>query len=162
MYLLDANVLIEAKNRYYGFDIAPGFWQWLEQAYEQFLICSIQPVREELKEGNDRLATWAQEHPKFFREIDQGTTKHFGTIARWAVSRNYTHAALTAFTSNDTDFLLVAYAHEHHYVVVTHELSDPKARKRVKIPDACQAMKVQYTDTFQMLRETGAQFILPS
>ncbi|PMD04330.1 DUF4411 family protein, partial [Brevibacterium paucivorans] len=26
MYLLDANVLIEAKNRYYAFDIAPGFW----------------------------------------------------------------------------------------------------------------------------------------
>lgn len=25
MYLLDSNVLIEAKNRYYAFDIAPGF-----------------------------------------------------------------------------------------------------------------------------------------
>ena len=24
MYLLDTNVLIEAKNRYYAFDIAPG------------------------------------------------------------------------------------------------------------------------------------------
>lgn len=162
MYLLDANVLIEAKNRYYGFDIAPGFWQWLEQAYEQFLICSIKPVQEELKEGNDRLATWAQEHPTFFREIDQDTTKHFRTIADWAVSRHYTVAALTAFTSNDTDFLLVAYAREHNHIVVTHELSDSKARKRVKIPDACLAMKVQYTDTFQMLRDTGAKLILPS
>ncbi|MFC2625050.1 MAG: DUF4411 family protein [Propionibacterium acidifaciens] len=25
MFLVDANVLIEAKNRYYAFDIAPGF-----------------------------------------------------------------------------------------------------------------------------------------
>ena len=25
-YLLDANPFIEAKNRYYGFDICPGFW----------------------------------------------------------------------------------------------------------------------------------------
>lgn len=33
MYLIDSNVLIEAKNRYYAFDIAPGFWTWLEQAH---------------------------------------------------------------------------------------------------------------------------------
>lgn len=31
-YLIDANVLIEAKNRYYAFDIAPGFWKWLDRA----------------------------------------------------------------------------------------------------------------------------------
>lgn len=29
-YLVDANVLIKAKNRYYAFDIAPGFWKWLD------------------------------------------------------------------------------------------------------------------------------------
>lgn len=33
MHLVDANVLIEAKNRYYAFDIAPGFWAWLEQGH---------------------------------------------------------------------------------------------------------------------------------
>ncbi|MGO2111565.1 MAG: DUF4411 family protein [Pseudoclavibacter sp.] len=26
MYLVDASVLIEAQNRYYAFDITPGFW----------------------------------------------------------------------------------------------------------------------------------------
>ena len=30
MFLVDSNVLIEAKNRYYAFDIAPGFWKWLD------------------------------------------------------------------------------------------------------------------------------------
>ncbi len=33
MYLLDANVFIDAKNRYYGFDIVPAFWDWLQQAH---------------------------------------------------------------------------------------------------------------------------------
>ena len=28
-YLLDANVFIQAKNQYYGFDIVPAFWAWL-------------------------------------------------------------------------------------------------------------------------------------
>ena len=34
MYVVDANVLIEAKNRYYAFDLAPGFWKWLERVNE--------------------------------------------------------------------------------------------------------------------------------
>ncbi|MHB9112955.1 MAG: DUF4411 family protein, partial [Thermoleophilia bacterium] len=28
-YLLDANVFIEAANRYYAFDLVPAFWQAL-------------------------------------------------------------------------------------------------------------------------------------
>ena len=39
-YLVDANVLIEAKNRYYAFDIAPGFWKWLDQAHAQGTVFS--------------------------------------------------------------------------------------------------------------------------
>jgi len=31
-YLLDANVYIEAHQRYYGMDLCPGFWRWLEEA----------------------------------------------------------------------------------------------------------------------------------
>ena len=29
MYVLDSNTFIEAKNRYYGFDIVPSFWNKL-------------------------------------------------------------------------------------------------------------------------------------
>ena len=53
MFLIDSNILIEAKNRYYAFDIAPGFWTWLERAYQNNLVCSIEAVRDELLEGND-------------------------------------------------------------------------------------------------------------
>jgi len=28
-YLLDSNVFIEAKNKYYRFSLCPGFWDWL-------------------------------------------------------------------------------------------------------------------------------------
>ena len=30
-YLLDTNIFIQAKNEYYGFDLCPGFWDWLER-----------------------------------------------------------------------------------------------------------------------------------
>ena len=40
MFLVDSNVLIEAKNRYYAFDIAPGFWRWLDIAHGKGRACS--------------------------------------------------------------------------------------------------------------------------
>lgn len=55
MYLLDTNVLIEAKNRYYAFDLAPGFWAWIGEAHRQGVTCSIKHVREELPRDGRRL-----------------------------------------------------------------------------------------------------------
>lgn len=162
MYLVDANVLIEAKNRYYAFDIAPGFWAWLDRAHEQAVACSIEAVRDELLDGNDELADWARTNAGFFRSIDQGTTQHFPALTVWANSRNFTTSAIADFTGNNADYLLVAHAREHQHVVVTHERSHPNARARVLIPDACIAMGVTTADTFQMLRQTGAQLDLRS
>lgn len=48
MYLVDTNVLIEAKNRYYAFDVVPGFWDWLEEAHLAGDVRSIKPVEQEL------------------------------------------------------------------------------------------------------------------
>lgn len=160
MYLLDANVLIEAKNRYYAFDLAPGFWVWLDQAHRNSVACSIEAVRNELLKGTDELAEWAKANGAFFRPVDQGTTRHFGDLTTWAASQNFTRDALAEFTGNNADYLLVAYAREHQHTVVTHERPQPKARKRVLIPDACLAMGVRTMDTFQMLRKAGARLDL--
>ena len=164
MYLVDSNVLIEAKNRYYAFDIAPGFWAWLDYAHTNGIACSIEPVRDELLEGGDELATWARNHADFFRPIDAAATSHFGPLTAWAQSRHYTMAALQEFLTNTADFFLVAYAIAHRYTLVTHEQPRPEARKRVLIPDACQAMGVTYVNTFMMLRSTKAKldFQLPT
>lgn len=162
MYLIDANVLIEAKNRYYAFDIAPGFWAWLDCAHTEEIACSLEAVREELLEGDDELADWAKGNTSFFRPVDQATTQHFSTLTAWATSQYYTPAALSDFTGNNADYLLIAYAREHQYTIVTHERSQPNARKRVLIPDACLAMGVSTVDTFQMLRDTGARLDLRS
>lgn len=160
MYLLDSNVLIEAKNRYYAFDIAPGFWAWLDRAHDNGFACSIEAVRDELLAGNDELAEWARRHSDFFRALDQGTTRHFGPLTAWAGSRDFTPAAIAAVTGSAADYLLVAYAKEHEHVLVTHERPDPNAKARIFIPDACIALGVEYADTFKMLRETGAHFDL--
>ena len=157
MFLVDSNILIEAKNRYYAFDIAPGFWEWLENAYQQDLVCSIEAVRDELLKGNDELATWASKNPVFFNSIDQATTDHFSDLTTWATSGSYQAEAINNFTGNNADYLLVAYAREHRHTVVTHERSQPNSKKRILIPDACSAMGVSTADTFQMMRKIGAR-----
>ena len=160
MYLLDTNVLIEAKNRYYAFDIAPGFWAWLDRAHQLALACSIEPVRAELLAGKDELAVWAQQHPHFFRPIDQGSTRHFGPLTAWASSQHFTQGAIAAFVGSAPDYLLIAYAKEHGHTLVTHERPDAYAKARILIPNACQAMGIEFDDSFRMLRETGARLDL--
>lgn len=158
MYLVDANVLIEAKNRYYAFDIAPGFWVWLDHAHESSLVCSIDRVRDELLDGQDELADWARSRQSFFNAVDEATTAQLKPLAQWTGTRQYTQAAINDFIGNTADYYLIAYAKAHGHVVVTHEQPQPMARKRVLIPDACVAMSVTTCNTFEMLRSTNAKF----
>ena len=51
-YLLDATVLIQAKNTYYQKKIVPSFWKFLENEKDIF---TIHKVKEEIKAGNDNL-----------------------------------------------------------------------------------------------------------
>lgn len=160
MYLVDANVLIDAKNRYYAFDIAPGFWEWLGGAHAAGEVGSIEAVRKELVEGNDELAEWAKANGSFFEPIDEETTAYFSALTAWAVSRHFKAAALAAFTGNQADYQLVAHARGHNHVLVTHELPEPNSQKRVKIPDACAAIGATYMNPFEMMRRTGAKLVL--
>lgn len=162
MHLVDANILIDAKNRYYAFDIAPGFWAWLDRVHRAGHVISIDAVRDELLAGEDELAEWARERRDFFLPVDRLTVQNFAPLSTWADGRGYTPAALREFSSDQADFLLIAHAAGHGDTVVTNEQPSPQARRRVKIPDACAAMGVETVDIFTVLRETGATLHLNS
>jgi len=162
MYLVDSNVLIDAKNRYYAFDIAPGFWTWLEEAHAAGEVCSIEAVQKELIAGADQLAEWAAHNKSFFRVTDQATAARFPALTSWAASRQYTAAALAEFAGDHADYQLVAYASAHDHVLVTHERSNLESRRRVMIPDACAAIGATCLDPFEMMRRTGAKLELRS
>ena len=65
-YLLDANVFINAKNNYYGFDFCPAFWEWLVVANADDRVFSIERVLEEINKGEDELTDWAKEQNNNF------------------------------------------------------------------------------------------------
>lgn len=158
-YLLDANIFITAKNLHYGFDFVPGFWDWLDHSHSHGFVWSTTKVHQELAAGHDQLADWVETRGSLFLAPDAGITGSMRQLAVWANSNQYTAAAVSDFFSV-ADFELVAFAHAYNYMVVTHERSQPNARKRIFIPDACDALGVKWTDPYTMLRTCDAEFVL--
>lgn len=161
MYLLDSNVFIEAKNRYYADDICPGFWEWMDRAADQKTAHSIIQVYDELKGGDDALARWVKARNKngLFLDVgDESTQIEFRKIADY-VSKNaqFTEHAKLSFL-NGADPWLIAKAKSAKAIVVTHEQFDSKSKKRIKIPNICKHFLVPYIDTFEMLRELTVSF----
>ncbi|MGI9024469.1 MAG: DUF4411 family protein [Burkholderiaceae bacterium] len=110
-YLLDANIFIEAKNRYYGFDLCPGFWDWIERSSASGSLFSISQVEGELSAGSDQLAEWAGARgATFFLEPDASTVASLALVARWVTSQQFEPAAINNFLQA-ADYYLVARAH---------------------------------------------------
>ena len=160
-YLLDANVLMEAKRRYYRFRLCPGFWDCLAWHHKQNTIASIDRVKKEIEEGKDDLTQWAKHKcPKtfFMPTTDAKVAAWFGQMVAWAQNQaQYLPEALAEFSA-EPDGWLIAYAKEHSYTLVTHEVSAKESRKKVKIPDVCKAFDVPFVDSFDMLERLHTSF----
>lgn len=158
-YLLDANVFIQAKNLFYGFDFCPAFWDWLELQNRAGLVFSIEKVGDELQGRDDRLAEWARSQgTRFFLAPDPGLLGAFPVVSEWVRKQRYRPTAVSEFLQ-EADYLLVAHALAHGHTVVTHEVPSD-AVKRVKIPDVCVGLGVKFTSVFGMLRTERARFVL--
>ncbi|WP_082358830.1 MULTISPECIES: DUF4411 family protein [Brachybacterium] len=158
-YLLDANIFIQSNRAHYGLDFVPAFWDWLDYSYEAGLLRSIKQVGTEIAAGKDDLTAWAAARPDLFVPLDASCQPHLAAVAQWATSHHFTSAAVTEFL-RVADYQLVAYARAHSMTVVTMEKPEPQRKNRIKIPDACIAMSVEWAGPFDMLRAEKASFVL--
>jgi predicted nucleic acid-binding protein len=161
MYLLDANVFIEAAKRYYAFDLVPQFWTRLIEQEKAGRLCSIDRIRDELRRGKDRLAQWAStDFSEAFRNSAEAKTiKAYSKVMNWVQEQPQLIPAAKDEFARCADGWLVAYAIAHACTVVTHEVFDANTRRRVKIPNVCRAFDIQYVDTYAMLRRLGIQLV---
>lgn len=161
-YLLDANAFIEAKDRYYGFDICPGYWSSLLVQHDSKRLFSIDRIADELNEQGDVVKQWIENEvpDTFFKKTeDQAVIDKFQKMVNWVYSQpQFTDAAKTEFASV-ADGWVIAYAAVNGLVVVTHEQFAPEAKRKVPMPNVCVEFDVEYVDTFSMLRELGEKFI---
>lgn len=158
-YVLDANVFIEAACHYYAFDLVPGFWESLVQHATEGVVASIDRVKNELKRGKDELAEWADSRfsGAFFSTDDAGIVGAYSQVMAWVQGQAQFLDAAKADFAGGADGWLVAAAIARGSVVVPHEIPAPEARRKVPIPNVCQAFDVRYVDTFKMLRELGVR-----
>ncbi|MBS0556675.1 MAG: DUF4411 family protein [Proteobacteria bacterium] len=157
IYIVDADVLLTAKNRYYAFDLCPGFWASIIHEHKSGRLRSIDSVRRELLNGrpDEDLVLWVKNKlpSGFFLDTSEPDVANaFGEVMLWATrSSQYYDSAKAAFATK-ADGWLVAYAMVHGVKVATNELSNPDSRREVKLGDACLKFGVKYEDTFEMLR----------
>ena len=158
-YLLDANVFIEAKNRHYGFDFCPAFWDWLQANNENGRVYSVERVGHEIAVVHDELSNWiATLEGGFFLRPTSQVLRALVQVGNWALSEDYKLPAITGFLDG-ADCYLVAQALAEGHEVVTHEVPT-NGRKKIKIPNACIGLGVKCLTPFEMLRRENARFVL--
>lgn len=158
-YVLDANVFIQAHRVYYAFDLVPAYWCFLVDAGEDS-VQSIDHIYNEIVRLDDKklpvddLADWAMnEAPGIFKSSGQTEIiEAYRDIMKWAVNcQQFSDAAKAAF-ADGADAWIVAYASAKGLTVVTQESFEPNIRRKIKIPNVCEAFGVSWVDTFTMLR----------
>jgi hypothetical protein len=159
LYLLDANVVITAKDSYYAIDQVPEFWEWLVHQGEQNKLKIPRELFDEVNPGNDK------DHPFF------AWRKHKTTVEALQLKEQIDPEILQrviddGYGKNLTDDqlitigadpFLVAYSlAQPNRTVVTTEVSRPKAqRQNRKLPDVCDQFAVPRLNTFEMTRALG-------
>ena len=158
-YLLDANVLISAKNLHYGFDFCPGFWDWIVRSHDLGLVRSVEKVGDEVRAVGDDLSEWAKSRGQaFFAPPEAADLPALNTVSDWARQQDYEATAINTFLQSG-DYYLVSQALAGRHTVVTHEVPSASSKK-IKIPNVCIGLQIKCITPFDMLRSERARFVL--
>ena len=155
LYLLDANVLITAKNTYYAMDRVPEFWAWLAHHGGLGNVKIPEEIYDEVKDGSDELADWLKEDDisaalRLQEQVDVA-------LVRAVIAEGYAPDLRDdELQKVGRDPFLIAYAlaDPEDRVVVTTEVSKPtRNRGNCHIPDVCIHFELACTDTFGLARQ---------
>ena len=135
-----------------------------EQLAEAGKILSIDKVKDEIFGNNDVLEHWCRENlPGDFFRATSDVVSSYQEVVEWVMSKSdhYNAAAISEFLdAEEADAFIVAYALVNPVarIIVTHEISEPHRKNKVKIPDVCYALDIRFTDTMGMFRALGEGF----
>jgi hypothetical protein len=158
IYLLDANIFIQAKNLHYGMDFCPAFWDWIVEKNAAGEVFSIDKVADEIAAGKDDLSDWVKQYNEIFRKTDSEVASHFSKVSTWVMSQNFEQGAINIFMQV-ADFYLIAHALAGNHTLVTHEVPANSPR-RIKIPNVCAGLGLRFMTPYEMLRRERARFVL--
>ena len=157
LYLLDANVLIDANRDYYPIERVPEFWDWLVEMGESDQVKIPEEIYEEVvlprPTRTDTLVDWLRDHRDDL-VLDEPVSMDL--IA---------HATEEGYADDLTDQeiekigcdpFLIAYAlvNPQNRCVVTSEQSRPsRTRANRHLPDVGRHFNLRCIDTFALIQE---------
>mgnify|MGYP005855285373 CR=1 FL=1 len=155
LYLLDANVLIDANRDYYPMSRVPEFWGWLLHHAQNGTVKLPQEIFSEPKSGSDQLAKW-------LKRGNDGTALILKEevavdLVRQVIEEGYSPDLTdeeVVKIGNDPFLIAYAMADPSSRCVVTTEASKPSTqRANRRVPDVCDQFGVKSINTFRFIRE---------
>ena len=157
LYCLDANVLIQAWQKYYSPRFCSDYWDVLNELGKRCGLFIPEMVNVEINRTEDDLSKWLKESNIPIRKIDESVTKCLQSI----YSNNPLHKYLVDNTKARSlaDPWVIAHAINEKATVVTKEekISAINSNK-IKIPNVCDNMGVRWINDFQFIEELGILF----
>ena len=124
-YLLDTNIFIEARQRYYHEQIVPSFWQWLLEDPDIFTIAAV-------KAEIGQQGGWLSAFMRAIKIIgDEAGAGYMADLAEH-VTQRYPNSIYQQAFLQAADITLIAVAKAGDYTVVTREekiIEQPNTQK---------------------------------
>ena len=157
VYCLDANVLIQAWQKYYSPELCPEYWDNLNELGKMDRIFIPNAVREEIIKTEDDLSDWLKQSSIPIKQITEPVTIALQNI----YNSDPKHKFLVYNTKARSlaDPWIIAHSIVEGATVVTKEEKVTQLNsKRIKIPNVCDSMNVRWINDFEFLREVGIRF----
>lgn len=152
LYLLDANVLITAKNHYYEFGRVDQYWEWLAFQAEKGNAKIPLEIYEEITVGKDGLAAWAKDNKDALvlgEEVDIALVQR---VTTQGYAPDLTDIELEVI-GRDPFLIAYALADSDKRIVVTGEVRSNKKRQNRSIPSVCDELGVKSCDQWAFGRQ---------
>ncbi len=157
IYCLDANVLIQAWQKYYSPKFCPGYWDVLNKLGSKGRIFIAEEVFNEITRTEDDLCEWIKASKITVRSINSNVTKCLQSI----YAKDPSHKTLVDNTRARSlaDPWVIAHAINEGATVVTKEEKVTALNSnRIKIPNVCDNMGVAWINDFEFISELNIRF----
>lgn len=156
-YCLDANVLIQAWQKYYNPKFCPDYWKILIELGKQKRIFIPELVFEEITRTEDELSKWLKASKIQIEKISESVTIHLQKI--YAADPEHKKLVDNIRGRSLADPWVIAHAMDRNAIVVTKEIKETALNsKRIRIPNVCENMGIKWIDDFQLIEKLGIKF----
>ena len=156
-YCLDSNVLIQAWQKYYSPIYCPTYWDVLNEFGDEDKIFIPSMVYDEIVRTDDDLSDWLKKSNIIVKPITSDVTQILTSI--YAAHPSHKHLVDNKKGRSLADPWVIAHAIKESAIVVTKEEKVTALNsKKIKIPNVCENMGVDWITDYKMVEQLGLKF----